>query len=736
MVVDKHKELAGWWGRHYHGPAGPLPAPDARRQLALLHAFTGVGLVSILFFGVQLVSRGSFLIALVDGLVGCLMAVNLLLARWTRRPLPFAVLGMVVIGGYLWLQVLTGGDQSTGFIWTFLFPPVAVFLLGHRLGLAFQLVYLAALVVTLAGGALDHLSGLPADFPVKLMGSLLLVSAFSYAFERSRYNAQQSMLAEVTAHRRTERALRQAKEAAEQAVQLKGQFLANVSHELRTPLNGVMGLIDLTLAEQLPANSRRELGLARQAARDLLGLLNEILDLSKAEAGKLDLHREPVDLRRLVDDLAELHRGSRDSRRIEIEARVDPQVPAGVSADVGRLRQVLNNLLGNAVKFTEQGRVRLSIAPRPEDGADRGGLRFEVADTGPGVAAEQRDQIFKPFVQIDGSDARRHGGTGLGLAICRRLVEAMGGRIGYRPAEDGGSVFWFELALEPAPPPAAAADRPAKPECATAGEVRGPRRGRVLVVEDNPINGLVAERMLEHLGARVDRADDGPQALERWSPGSHDLVLMDCQMPGMDGFAVTAAMRRREPEAGPRVPIVALTAHAMPGDRRRCLDAGMDDYLSKPMSQRDLDRVLQRWVDAAGDHQAGPAAPADRGAGAAAAAPPGGDSDPVLDRRRAQARDDPALERTLHELFLRTAPAQIDGMARALQAADLPAVERGAHQLRGSCATLGALALDRELALLERAAAAGQPERAAEALESVRARYTELESELETNEVS
>ena len=735
MAVDKHKELAGWWTRHYHGPAGPLEAPDARRQLALLHAFTGVGLVSILFFGVQLVLRGSFLIALVDGLVGSLMAVNLLLARWTRRPLPFAVLGMVVIGGYLWLQVLTGGDQSTGFIWTFLFPPVAVFLLGHRLGLVFQLAYLLALGATLAGGALEHLSGLPVDFPVKLMGSLLLVSAFSYAFERSRYNAQQRMLAEVAAHRRTERALRRAKEAAEQAVRLKGQFLANVSHELRTPLNGVIGLIDLTLGEQLPATSRRELGLARQAAHDLLGLLNEILDLSKAEAGKLELHREPADLRRLVADLAELHRGTRGDRRLEIETRVDPQVPAGVCADIGRLRQVLNNLLGNAVKFTGQGRVRLSIAPQPEDAAGRGGLRFEVADTGPGVAAEQRDRIFEPFVQIDGSDARRHGGTGLGLAICRRLVEAMDGRIGYRPGEDGGSVFWFDLELEPAAPPAAEAGRPAKPRSAAAKAARRSRRGRVLVVEDNPINALVTERMLEHLGVWVDRADDGPQALERWSPGSHDLVLMDCQMPGMDGFEVTAAMRRREPEAGPRVPIVALTAHAMPGDRQRCLDAGMDDYLSKPMSQRDLDRMLQRWV-AAGDHQTGPAAPADRGAGAAAAAPPGGGSEPVLDRRRAQERDDAALERTLHELFLRTAPGQIDGMARALQAADLPAVERGAHQLRGSCATLGALALDRELALLERAVASGRTERAAAALERVRARYAELESELETNEAS
>jgi signal transduction histidine kinase/DNA-binding NarL/FixJ family response regulator len=735
MVARKHKELAGWWGRQYHGPAGPLAAPDARRQLALLHAFTGVGLVSILFFGVQLVLRGNFLIALVDGVVGSLMAVNLLLARWTRRPLPFAVLGMVLIGGYLWLQVLTGGDRSTGFIWTFLFPPVAVFLLGHRLGLVFQLGYLLALGAALAGGALEHLSGLPADFPVKLMGSLLLVSAFSYAFERSRYNAQRRMLAEVSAHRETERALRRAKEAAEQAVQLKGQFLANVSHELRTPLNGVLGLIDLTLAEQLPPTSRRELGLARQAAHDLLGLLNEILDLSKAEAGKLELHREPVDLRRLVADLVELHRGARGDRRLEIETRVDPQVPAGVCADVGRLRQVLNNLLGNAVKFTGQGRVRLSIAPQPED-APGGGLRFEVSDTGPGVAAEQRDRIFEPFVQIDGSDARHHGGTGLGLAICRRLVEAMGGRIGYRPAEDGGSVFWFDLALEPAAPPAAEADRPAQQRSAAAAAERRSRRGRVLVVEDNPINALVAERMLEHLGARVDRADDGPQALERWSPGSHDLVLMDCQMPGMDGFEVTAAMRGRETAAGQRVPIVALTAHAMPGDRERCLDAGMDDYLSKPMSQRDLERMLHRWVDATVDHPAEPVKPAASGPGATDAAPPAGGQDRVLDRRRARRRDDPALERALHELFLRTAPGQIDALATALQAADLPAVERGAHQLRGSCATLGAMALDRELELLEGAAASGRTERAAEALEGVRARYAELERELEADEPS
>ncbi|HZS87040.1 MAG TPA: MASE1 domain-containing protein [Chloroflexota bacterium] len=393
--------------------------------------------------------------------------------------------------------------------------------------------------------------------------------------------------------------LAQANAELEKASRAKSEFLATMSHEIRTPLNGVIGLTSLLQSTPLSPRQREYVGGIQASGEALLGLINDILDFSKIEAGQLSLERQPFDLGHLIGEVVDQFRGQARAKGLELSAHVDPAVPPLVLGDVGRLRQVLLNLVGNALKFTAQGAVGVQVGV-VEESAEGVLLRITVRDTGIGIAPEAQARLFEPFTQADAATTRRYGGTGLGLAIAKRLVERMDGEIGVESALGQGSTFWVQLPLARAAagvvPPAVRMQlgpvAPA-PEVAESGT-----RGHILVAEDNAINRLVVVGLLQGLGYAVETAENGRQAAEAVGRGHYDLVLMDLHMPELDGFAATAAIRRDEAAEGKgrRVPIVALTADALPGDAEKSLVAGMDDHLTKPITPKRLATVVERWV--------------------------------------------------------------------------------------------------------------------------------------------
>lgn len=381
------------------------------------------------------------------------------------------------------------------------------------------------------------------------------------------------------------------REAAQAANKAKTEFLANMSHEVRTPMNGVLGMINLLLATSVDKEQRHYVEIMRGSAEALLGILNDILDISKIEAGKLQVHCEPSDLRREIDHSIALHRSLAQKKSLALDAvwLADPSVK--VLADPGRLRQVIMNLVSNAIKFTASGSVTVRVEDEPR--SIRPAIRVSIIDTGIGVPEHAQAALFQPFTQADSSTTRRFGGTGLGLAIARQLITLMGGTIGFSTTPGQGSAFWFTVPA--ATGPSQDALPPARLD--KASEADSLAGLKILVVEDNSVNQLVIVRALEKWGVAVDVAASGVQAIEKCRHTTYDCVLMDCLMPELDGYAATAELRRRE-AAGGHVPIIAMTANAMEGAREECLAAGMDDYLSKPI---DFDRVrslIVRWTRA------------------------------------------------------------------------------------------------------------------------------------------
>jgi len=640
--------------------------------------------------------------------------------------------------------------------------------------------------------------------------------------------------ARLAARTESEAALHKSREALlranielQQALRVKSEFLAMMSHEIRTPMNGVIGMTDLLRETELTPEQQDHVETIRQSGESLLALINDVLDFSKIEAGKLDLETTDFQVRRTVEDVVALLAAQARSKDLPVACLIYRDVPDIVCGDPGRLRQVLINLVGNAVKFTDRGEVvvRVTLDGESEDAVT---LRFSVADTGIGVPREAHARLFESFSQADSSTTRKYGGTGLGLAISKRLVEMMGGEIGVESEPGKGSTFWFTARMAKAPAASSStleggplrgrrllivdrnetsrsiieylsaswgmsttstscgrealallrgareaesfdalivsmslpdmsgpdlarlvredrdlkqpgvvllsAERPRRRSddalhhlidvvlsvpvrqaqlynCLTAllaapeekvatgqspprSRASAPVRGRALLAEDNPANRKVAAWMLQKLGYLIETVATGREAVEAVSRASYDLVVMDCQMPEMDGYEATAEIRRNRDPALPYLPIIALTANALPGEAARCFAAGMDDYIAKPVTLESLNAVLRRC-----------------GARTAIARPETSavTLDPVVlsGMRGLQEEGEPDLVAELVDLFMSTTPALLDSMREAADVGDTSRLRQLAHSLKGSCRNIGAASMANLCQVMETAAGAG-----------------------------
>jgi signal transduction histidine kinase/CheY-like chemotaxis protein/HPt (histidine-containing phosphotransfer) domain-containing protein len=730
-------------------------------------------------------------------------------------------------------------------------------------------VALCALLVLLGGFALQRLSNDILDVAQPVLPVVLPAQAAT--------SIPPAVQRELESLRAMQQELIAAKQAAEAATMAKGEFLATMSHEIRTPLNGILPLLDLLLSTPMQADQRDYLVTAHRSSMELLRIVDDILDYSKLEASKLALENVGINLKEIIDSVAHLMERNATAKGLKLSVVIDPGVRLAVRGDPVRIRQVLTNLVSNAIKFTEHGSVTLQLSKRGES-RDYHDIVFAVRDTGVGISPQAVEKLFLPFSQADASTTRTHGGTGLGLVISKRLVDLMNGQIGVRSELGKGSVFWFSVPLlkalgdvrkrhdlegvrclmlsgdeartrqfgrmlgslgmqmqtsrqgvealsllrasasaEHYRPELVVVDQESSgsssaalvqnvlrdpalnhlqllcigseeattdqrnatrmqfvsPHCserelratlldllgvdtqsseAQAALAKAPQQhaeiavdnampklsGRVLLVEDNPVNAKVAGRLLSMFGLNVDIASDGRAALDLIAKNPYALVLMDCQMPVMDGYTATRERRAQEErEKLPRLPIIAMTANAMAGDREKCLSAGMDEYLTKPLDRRLLAQTLAHWLskgnaDANTPRSPGPPAPASVVAAAPPVDPPSSSTANPLD----QSVIGELIEmmgadfKALIDVYVEDAPRQIARLQAAAHGGDLNSVIESAHSLKSSSANLGAKSLA-ELALrLERDARNGRTDDMLELAQNIGAEFTRVQGAL------